>query len=297
MNQKFFLISIAVLVILLITSCSTISDYYEPEMYSVAYYSIDNSELIPDNFEDEEYLSTTESDLLIHKKLWQKIRDVIPDEYEQYITYFRIDSDGIENTMAYVESDTVDNDYSESVDLSSWTMSVDIVDIIDRFGNFREEGIETIIHEFAHILSLNSMQADALDVVHWEDSDWLEDWDFNKSYKMYDSIAKDDSYLNQFFQKFWGSEMYQEWIEIELYIDSDEEYYEALDTLSIKYYNNFVSDYALTNPEEDFAETFTYFVLMDKPENRTISNEKILFFYDIEKMVIIRDQIRNNLGL
>ena len=94
-----------------------------------------------------------------------------------------------------------------------------------------------------------------------------------------------------------------------------------------KYYDRFVTYYAGSNPKEDFAESFTVFVLWDeeaianhkkwcKKEGWNITveqgwnywkwcskifrdnsmwEEKIRFFYDFPELVEMRDFIRSNL--
>ena len=56
-----------------------------------------------------------------------------------------------------------------------------------------------------------------------------------------------------------------------------------------------MTEYAATNPSEDFAESFMVFVLKEKPTKSTIADQKILFFYDFPELVEMRDFIRSNL--
>ncbi|WP_162789926.1 hypothetical protein [Cardinium endosymbiont of Sogatella furcifera] len=58
----------------------------------------------------------------------------------------------------------------------------------------------------------------------------------------------------------------------------------------------FFTKYASTNPLEDSAETFVYFVLANAPPKPGVSeaNDKVLLFYKDKKMVKIRQSIRNN---
>jgi len=62
------------------------------------------------------------------------------------------------------------------------------------------------------------------------------------------------------------------------------------------YANNFVSEYAATNPEEDIAETYRFFIFGDKPTGTLEKDQKVLFFYDFPAAVQFRDFIRNALG-
>jgi len=49
--------------------------------------------------------------------------------------------------------------------------------------------------------------------------------------------------------------------------------------------NPFVSEYATTNPVEDIAESFTQFVIQDKPKGDSVKDQKMLFFYKFEEMI------------
>jgi Uncharacterized protein conserved in bacteria len=194
----------------------------------------------------------------------------------------------------------------------------------------------TLIHENAHIMSLSASQSDN-DLIG--DEEYCDDTecDDNKFrrifaqreaacapnyYDYWSGCLKEDSYLNLFFQKFWA-DIYREY------------YYGGNQVMSTydfhqKYYDQFVSNYAATDPVEDFAETFTTFVLWNDEEidnykkwcakdmgdgwnlineqglsywkncekiyrDNSIWEEKIRFFYDFPELVEMRDFIRSNL--
>lgn len=288
MNPKLSILPFFALILL---SCASYSENYpgEDSLENVAYYSVEKGNLVPDIFEDEQYMDISPENRDIHNKIWNRSLEIIPDNYKKYIKHFRISSDGFENIMAYVEP--LENDTSS--DMSSWTLSVDIIDVLDHLGNIRSKEMdETLIHEFAHILSLNSEQTKSVAVEDDDDFGWMESWDFTDSYRSFDSISLKDSYLNLFFQEFWGKDQLNEWMSVELENEADEDYYSALIRLGIKYHTDFVSDYALTDPEEDFAESFTYFIINERAEGDLISQKKINFFYQFPELVEIRDEIR-----
>jgi hypothetical protein len=51
----------------------------------------------------------------------------------------------------------------------------------------------------------------------------------------------------------------------------------------------------VTNPEEDIAESWSFFILSPKPAGNTIAEQKILFFYNYSELVQLRNEILNNL--
>ena len=108
-----------------------------------------------------------------------------------------------------------------------------------------------------------------------------------------EGCSRKNSYINAFYNQFWA-DIYEEFQDINL-IEDDDEYYEALDEFYYKYEDYFVTDYAVTNPEEDIAEAFTFFVLSPRPAGNTIAEEKILFFYNYPELVDLRDEIINGI--
>ena len=72
--------------------------------------------------------------------------------------------------------------------------------------------------------------------------------------------------------------------------DEDEIYYFYED-----HTDNFVTPYAATDQAEDIAESFTNFVLRDKPtSNTTLKDQKVNFFYQFSELVNMRQQLRDN---
>ena len=106
-----------------------------------------------------------------------------------------------------------------------------------------------------------------------------------------DGCAFENSYIDDFYQQFW-SDIYYEWDELQ-YIVDDEEYYQKSDEFYEKYSDRFLNDYASTSLDEDVAESWTIFILEDKPIfDDTVAEEKIRFFYDYPELVDLRNDIR-----
>ncbi|MCG8451881.1 MAG: putative zinc-binding metallopeptidase [Spirochaetales bacterium] len=277
MKNQFILIGI--LSSLFLFSCSTYQPYGEPT--ALALYDVQDGDLISQNQE------VSEADLILHQELWDVAMLAIPADYQHFIVGFRIESDGPDQILASVEPDG-----EELLDLSSWTLAVDLMDAVDRTGALKtEELTTTLIHEFAHILSLNSNQIIA---VNWNEVDFQEDEEDDR-YWTSEGIAQEDSYLNLFYQRFWTDELLEAVWNIED-ADDDEEYTKLWNDLSIATYTDFITDYAMTNPEEDFAESFAYYVMNPIPEpTGTLSIEKVLFFDSFPEIQSIRTELREML--
>lgn len=207
-----------------------------------------------------------------HQKLWNKITSFLPKKYLKMIAIFEINTDGVDNTMAFVNEE---DDTS-----STWRLAIDIKDALNENGEFKKEFINTVLHEFAHILTLNNEQML---------SDTTET---SNTYTIQEGSLKPKAYLNLFYQKFWKEMMpdYHEMIE-----NSEDQ--AKVDSFYEKYGKNFVTDYAMSNPAEDIAETYFHFILNKRPTGDSIIDKKINFFYQFPELVKQRNYIRTQLNM
>ena len=229
-------------------------------------YTIDGEDLVGPNFPDsssEDLILLDESE---HQELWDRTRQIIPNRFiELYLEEIIIFSDGIDETLAYVEP--VDDT------LESWALGLDPVDMQD------PQTLEaTIVHELAHLLSLHSGQIDP------------DGRSCHPTYEVSEGCVLLSSYLARFFDRFWLS-IYDEWLEVER-IEDEDEYYEALDMFYIQYQNDFVSDYAVTNPEEDFAESFMVYILGRSRGLSDEQREKVEFFSQFPEFEELKRELR-----
>ncbi len=227
------------------------------ESVQLALYNVNNGKITRENLD---IALDTEKNIgvdVLHQKIWDKIKDLFPSKYMNMIKRFEIATDGEFELSAYVDKEGD----------ASWRLSVDIKDLLDKNGKFQQEAMKTIVHELSHIVSLNKGQ--------------MTDNSSDKNlYTVDEGTLKKGSYLNQFYQKFWK----------DIKIEDTFSYYE-------KHKDDFVTDYAATNPEEDFSESFAYFVTEDKPKDGSIKSKKVLFFYDYPEFVTMRKDIRVKIGL
>ncbi|MEK4229138.1 hypothetical protein [Solibacillus sp. FSL H8-0538] len=133
-----------------------------------------------------------------------------------------------------------------------WTLGMNNENI-----ELASETLVTYLHEYAHLLSLRSTEVD-----YWEDETSCPSLYIEESGCMFE-----DAYLANFYWQFWDGGGY----------DELEEYY--------------VSEYAMTSPQEDFAESWAHFVLTGTPVGDSVVEEKILFFYQYEELVELRARI------
>lgn len=260
-------------------------EFDQDEEYTLVTYEIDGNEILNPELGDAiSSLKSYQKDTAAHQQIWDYFAAIIPPEQRRFLTHYLVSTDGEDNTLAGVQQS------QEAAD--QWDLSVDIIDTNDP-----KDLTYTLIHEFGHLLTLNPNQVPPSKAIfNNPDSDSAYN-KAKKSCKNYfpgEGCAKEDSYINQFFNQFWYSEFYEEWLKVDGTEDADL-YDSKLTRFYKKYKDSFVSDYAPTSPEEDIAESWTYFVLKPKPGSHSIANQKVLFFYEYPELVQLREQIAHNL--
>lgn len=226
-----------------------------------------------------------------HLRIWNRFISIIPSQYrEKYIAEFQIFSDGEAGTMAAV--------FGSETDPSKWVLAVDIVDAFPDGENMDTNGlISSLIHEYAHILTLNESQLNATETTVENEKEFAAaEAACLPQYFNEDGCLKANSYLNLFQKSFWGKIM-SEWKKLRTDYQADsEDQYAAFNSFFQKYQTSFVTDYAPTSPEEDIAESFTAFVLKDKILNELeVRDKKINFFYNFPELIMLRKTIRERL--
>ncbi len=191
------------------------------------------------------------------------VRIVTPEVAGSVIRDFRVGDSESSDTLAYV---------LQTDDPQQWTLVVNLA-----YASDEDLLLSTLIHEYAHILSLSPGQTDP------------EAWSCD-TLQLDEGCAEPDSALWAFDQEFWAQ--YGSDAPDPANADADLAYEFYLD-----HEDDFVSDYAATNVVEDFAESFMTFVLEPEPDSDTMIAQKLLFFWDRPEYVEIRDHVRAEFGL
>lgn len=255
------------------------NDFYPLAVYRVSGEKItwSNNEPVPDD------LVKFQEQKDVHQKIWDHFVNLVPKDQRPMLGEFVIVTDGEEKLLAAVRQ-TDENLYS-------WILEVDIADI----ANSRELTY-TLIHEFAHLLTLNSKQVTPSRAVFDNPNDqqvYTHESLRCEQYFSNEGCSQPNSYLNSFYAEFWTN-IYDEWKKTHQSRD-DEQYYENLNDFYHKYQDRFVTDYAVVNPVEDIAESFSFFILSPKPTGDTIAEKKIMFFHDFPELVKLRVEIQNRI--
>lgn len=245
--------------------------------YDLVTYEISGNELSnPVKQPVSSGLKPFQQDEASQRRVWDFFSSVIPLEARGSLARYIIFSDGEANILASVAQ--------SDFDPALWVLRVDIVDAADP-----KELTYTLVHEYAHLLTLNPAQVPpSLPIFNHPENGSVYDQEAAKcdSYFPGEGCSLPDSYINQFNEQFWSA-IYDEWAQIDS-IGDEQDYYDALDSFYQKHQSEFVSDYAPTNPAEDIAESFSYFVLTPRPSGDSIADQKLLFFYGYPELVNLR---------
>ncbi|MGY3725109.1 Putative zinc-binding metallo-peptidase [Granulicatella balaenopterae] len=243
-------------------SATEILDKTGGEDLQLALYRVEAGQLVKENLDT--IANTTPDDAIEEEDqaIWQTVSKLYPAEYLAMITRFEVATDGYDGSLAYVYS----------LNNKDFTLSVDNCDLYGENGELTEDAKWTLIHELGHIISMNESQMAQKQA---DESD----------YQVEEGTFAKESYLAVYYDEFWRN-MNQK--------DEEDE-----SQVTKRYEDNpdsFISEYAATNPVEDFAETFAAFVTKDKPSGTTILDQKIQFFYRYPKLEKIRQELRDNLN-
>lgn len=214
----------------------------------------------PYYYEDWDRFSYERSDA---EELWNSVRSVLPEGALDDFKEFHLFTDGDYETVAYVYWDNTGGTARD------WGLAIDPAD-----SQNWDELVLTVLHEYCHYLTLREGQ------VLFETPD-------TATYCEPGLRSFSNSYLNRFYQEFWGflSE------ERRLNPDSGEFY--------IRHQDDFCSEYASTDPSEDIAECFAFFVVVNDEALEQMparAGEKLRFFSAYPEFTAFRAEVQELLA-
>lgn len=226
-------------------------------------YEVNKNEIlkIHDYAVPAKYLAD-QSNVMKHHDMWDYMTHLIPVEHRWMISRYEVFG-GDDDVAGYVgPTDRTLNNWQIglAIDISGIKTTPDLVGFFPY----------VVIHEYAHLLSLNSDQVDPT----------ISSGNCS-TYHMGEGCSMEGSFILAFFEAFW-SDIYDEYENI------------GEERLYAKYSDHFVTEYAASSPEEDFSESFAYFTLLSgTPNGDDIASQKVRFFYDYEEMRDLRSDIRS----
>jgi hypothetical protein len=197
------------------------------------------------------------------QKLWDLFVAVASkSDIKQYVQSFEVFDDDQNDSAASVW---------QSQEPGKWHVNVNAA-----YANDSKDLLHTMIHEYGHIVSLNSNQVARVDGAC-------------PRLELSEGCANDGAYIKLFKEKFWNS--YGDSVPSNEGEDPDEvaDFYE-------QHKASFVTEYAASNFVEDFAESWAMFVINDKPTGQEGKDQKVTFFYDQSQLVDMRNRIRTSIA-
>lgn len=187
-----------------------------------------------------------------HQRYYNHLREVMPDKYADYFDQFVIFDNHPADITAFVavKSDgrTADWVYGVSVDEVSEDPTSNL-------------SVELMVHEFAHVFTLDQIITSPVRTTNCHDY-------------FTDSVCyQNGTYLYEFIDEFWDDGLLDE-LALATKSSNPER---AFARLYDRYDSEFVSSYAATDPAEDFAETFMWYVFEEEFEKGSVAAEKIEF--------------------
>lgn len=196
------------------------------------------------------------------RRIWERFAELIPADQRQMVTGFELNSSEFGGGYVYPDTD----------DPTKWTLGI---------GEGLGQDLDyVLIHEFAHLLTLQAKEVPP--DLSGEAS--------CQTYHTGEGCALSGSTMAEFVARFWPQDQLD--MLAELYETED---YDGLDTFYQQHADEFVTDYAASNPAEDLAETFAIFVTQDRPTGSTVADQKIELLWADPTMVDLRTQIRSAL--
>lgn len=231
----------------------------------------------PDLFWVPSEYKAYQQDSASHQKAWDYFTTLFPNDQRKWITEYVIFTDGTYNTLAWVSM-------VEYGDNTHWQLGVDILDSTDPIYL-----TETLVHEVAHLITLNSDQIPNSDDFAYTP---YQNTSVCPQFMLTEGCSTPESYVNLFYQEFWVG-VYDDWLETVYKADatSEEEFRAAVGDFHSRHSDEFLHEYAATNIKEDLAVTFESFVLQPQPTGDSITDRKILFYYKFPELVALRGQV------
>lgn len=249
--------------------------------FNLVLYKVDGDEISGPTilYVPSEYRKYQE-DTASHLRIWKFYVAMIPAELRKLVREFVIFTDGPEDTSAWVQPSPTYKGY--------WQVGFDLLD-----SDYPAYLADTLVHETAHLLTLNTSQIpdDENQYYYYDDKHNI----FMKceQYAGDGGCSLPDSYINLFYQKFWKS-VYKEWWETDQKAQDTktfEEYLNVMEQFYDRHYKMFINSYAASNIDEDMAESFAYFALNPKPSGKSIYEQKVTFYYQFPELVEYHQQI------
>ena len=204
-----------------------------------------------------------------YQKYFARVFDLFPSEYDEKVV----------RLLIYDGEDTAFDAYVETIPPahSHWLYAAReaIVNDADSV-----QSAELIVHELGHIISYEEILGLPKPAIT-----------NCESYFSVHGCPAENSYLRQFVDSFWTASDLKRAERFAKAGDDFESAYVYYDS----HKNNFVTNYAASSPEEDFADSFMFYVMGEPVKGGSTARQKVDFFKRYPHFVSVREEILSNL--
>ena len=241
----------------------------------MAYYEPENGVIVKKELKGLRTPTITAAQEKKYKNLVNMQTLLLDVIYPKYFKGFFIFSDGEKGLLAYA-SDFQNN--------KRGYLGIDEKDFGAEISNDFEKTrfYHSVINELSRVILLGNSQIDYTKGYTVSDID---------DFETIKNLSKKDSYLLQFYSRFWNDIMYQD----DKLANSSDTKENARKYFFLRHKSQFLSEYVSQDPFRDIIESMTRFLLEKKPTENQIKYDKIRFFYEFSEIFDIAQRIQLNI--
>ena len=241
----------------------------------MAYYEPENGVIVKKELKGLRTPTITAAQEKKYKNLVNMQTLLLDVIYPKYFKGFFIFSDGEKGLLAYA-SDFQNN--------KRGYLGIDEKDFGAEISNDFEKTrfYHSVVNELSRVILLGNSQIDYTKGYTVSDID---------DFETIKNLSKKDSYLLQFYSRFWNDIMYQD----DKLSNSSDTKENANKYFFLRHKSQFLSEYVSQDPFRDIIESMTRFLLEKKPTENQIKYDKIRFFYEFSEIFDIAQRIQLNI--
>ena len=241
----------------------------------MAYYEPENGVIVKKELKGLRTPTITAAQEKKYKNLVNMQTLLLDVIYPKYFKGFFIFSDGEKGLLAYA-SDFQNN--------KRGYLGIDEKDFGAEISNDFEKTrfYHSVVNELSRVILLANSQIDYTKGYTVSDID---------DFETIKNLSKKDSYLLQFYSRFWNDIMYQD----DKLSNSSDTKENANKYFFLRHKSQFLSEYVSQDPFRDIIESMTRFLLEKKPTENQIKYDKIRFFYEFSEIFDIAQRIQLNI--
>jgi hypothetical protein len=215
----------------------------------------------------------------IYRELWRIFSGALPDKYLHQVATFEVRNEPTVKERAFVSRRRAADSPQ------GWHLSVNLGSLSLLGAKAYSEAFEIMIHEAAHIITLDKRQLD-----YTKGKSMCLTYFIDRLQACSDS----NSYLSDF-ATFWTPEHIRWFNKHELTSKIDDNQARLESRLYFEAHKNeFITRKATTYGTEDIAESMSYFLMYEAPKNETHpKSAKILIFYRYPELLDIRTEVQS----